>query len=76
MHATAQLQAGHQLLTNKTVQRQSLSENQNQDHTHKQLGLLGIGPARRKARSTHSQGQHAQSKPCAKPTLESKCLSA
>lgn len=31
-------------LTNQTIQSQSLSENQNQDHAHKQLGLLGIGP--------------------------------
>jgi hypothetical protein len=32
-------------LTNQTVQCQSLSKNQNQDHTHKQLGLLCVGPA-------------------------------
>lgn len=34
-------------LTNETVQCQRLGENQNQDHTHKQLGLLSIGPAGR-----------------------------
>lgn len=33
-------------LTNQTIQSQSLSKNQNQDHTHKQLGLLGIGPVK------------------------------
>lgn len=32
-------------LTNKAIQRQSLSENQDQDHTHEQLGLLCVSPA-------------------------------
>lgn len=39
-------------LTNQAVQGQSLSENENQDHTHEQLGLLSVGPAEAK----HSTG--------------------
>lgn len=33
------------LLTDEAVERQSLRENQNQDHTDEQLGLLSVGPA-------------------------------
>jgi hypothetical protein len=32
-------------LTNQTVQSQSLSENENQNHTDEQLGLLCVCPA-------------------------------
>ena len=31
-------------LTNQPVQSQGLSENQDQNHTDEQLGLLGVGP--------------------------------
>lgn len=40
------------VLTNQTVKGQSLSENENQDHSHEQLGLLSVGPAYAK----HSSG--------------------
>lgn len=39
------LKYDHYVLTNQTVQRQSLSKNQDQNHSHKQLGLLSICPA-------------------------------
>ncbi len=32
-------------LTNQSIQSQSLSENEDQDHTHEQLWLLSISPA-------------------------------
>lgn len=35
-------------LTNQAVQCQRLSENENQDHTHEQLGLLSVGPAQQR----------------------------
>jgi hypothetical protein len=48
-----------QPLTNQAVQCQGLSENEDQDHTHKQLGLLRVGPAAGAATGATSTIKHS-----------------
>mmetsp|Transcript_24700 Transcript_24700/g.63644 ORF Transcript_24700/g.63644 Transcript_24700/m.63644 type:complete len:85 (+) Transcript_24700:303-557(+) len=41
---------------NQAIQRQSLSENEDEDHSYKELGLLSIGPD---SRVSHDSDGHA-----------------
>lgn len=41
-------------LTNETIQGQRLSENEDENHAHKQLGLLSICPAHHRQRARRS----------------------
>ena len=54
------------LLTNESIKRQSLSENENQDHSHKQFWLLSIGPHSGITNNANSHSSTKGSKPTRK----------